>query len=298
MNLNYLRLTAEQRAQEEIHLSNLKKRLGNQKIRILYTNMCLVAGGLEKTIWLLAQGLDKQIFEPELHTVYGGKWEGVMSRILPIHKNESVENLIDTEGFKLLHIFNVPDLYYLWKKVALIETVEGYGTIFFKNADKQGLDRLVFCSDKMKKTLMPLVNVDSSRVEVMPNPVDIDRKIMGGKLKRRLGITNRKLIGWIGRLSPEKNPDLFLDVANALSKDYSFVVIGEGWNPEINIEFLEKMKASKADIHWIRDIDPNEIMDYISDFDLICNTSYTEGHPFSLLEAMAVRVPVVSMCVG
>lgn len=293
-----MRLLAEQRAQEEIHLSNLKKGLGNRKIRVLYANQCLVAGGLEKCIWLMGRGLDKKVFEPELNTTYGGKWEGIMSKVMPIHKAENMEDLIDREGFDLLHIFNVPDLYYLWKKVVFIETVAGYGAIFLKNGDKSGLDRLIFCSSKIKNTLIPLINVNGERVEVMANPVDLDKPVIGGKLKKRLGIVNRKLIGWVGRLSHEKNPELFLDVANALYKDYSFVVIGEAWKPELNIEFLEKMKCSRADIHWIRDVDPNEITDYIKDLTLLCNTSYTEGHPLTILEAMAVKVPVVSLCAG
>lgn len=150
----------------------------------------------------------------------------------------------------------------------------------------------------MDRTLTSLINIERSRIDIMYNPVDLDRAITKGKLRNRLGINDRKLIGWVGRLSPEKDPDLFIEVAEQLPDNIEFVMIGEGWKPDINIEYLEKIYKSKANIHWIRDVDPNDIMDYIADMDVICNTSNTEGHPFTLLEAMAVKVPVVTKCVG
>jgi glycosyltransferase involved in cell wall biosynthesis len=281
-------LLAELRAIEEIQLEKLKKEASAQKIRLLFVNFCLVAGGLEKTIYYILKYLDRNIFIPELVTYYGGKWENVMNQLCPVHKTTNIENVLEY-NFKVIHLFTGKDIYKFHDRAKIIETIEGIGPYFIQDIYKLNLYRIIYCSEMMKNFYTPFLNIDVPRqVQVIYNPCEIKEV----DVKR-----DNNLIGWVGRISPEKNYKLFLKAAELLP-EYKFVIIGEAYKPELNIEFLKLLEDTRADIEWIRDVPPEEMHEILARMGLLCITSFTEGLPLSMLEAMAVKTPVLSTCVG
>ncbi|MEZ5184645.1 MAG: glycosyltransferase [Candidatus Nanopelagicales bacterium] len=114
----------------------------------------------------------------------------------------------------------------------------------------------------------PIVSADLP--ELPPRPVD-----------RRLRI------GWLGRNSPEKRPDLVLDIA-AMAPGIDFVVAGSG--------FGERPPATTDNVEivgWVGDTRA-----FIRNCDLLLNTSDTEGISVSAMEALALGVPVATRDVG
>jgi len=111
-------------------------------------------------------------------------------------------------------------------------------------------------------------------------------------------VPETRLIGYIGRLSPEKGPEVFIQVAGNVHKklpNCHFVLVGEG-------PMREKLK---------NDIDNLGLGNYIhmaglqsdmsqvyASLDLTVSTSYSEGMPLAIIEAMASGVPVVATNVG
>lgn len=101
-------------------------------------------------------------------------------------------------------------------------------------------------------------------------------------------------IGWAGRVSMEKGPDVLVD-AMALLRDVSATasVLGDGALLE---QMRERARVANARMQWNGAI-PNAAR-FFPGFDVFVLSSRTEGTPIALLEAMAAEVPVVATAVG
>jgi len=101
------------------------------------------------------------------------------------------------------------------------------------------------------------------------------------------------LVGWLGRLTKEKGPDVFVD-AMRLLRDESIAasVIGEGRERAP----LEARVRGEANVRF-HGLIPNAGR-YLRAFDVFVLSSRTEGTPMVLFEAMDAGVPVVATRVG
>ena len=112
-----------------------------------------------------------------------------------------------------------------------------------------------------------------------------------------LGIdTEGAVIGWIGRLSPEKGPDVFVQAVHEISSPFELaVMVGDG----VEAKTLREMGAQQTQGSKIRfaGLIPNASR-LLAAFDVLVISSRTEGLPMVLLEAMHAQVPVVATGVG
>jgi glycosyltransferase involved in cell wall biosynthesis len=104
------------------------------------------------------------------------------------------------------------------------------------------------------------------------------------------------VIGWVGRLSREKGPDVLVDALGLLTnRNMHSVVAGDGPDRPA----LERRAAAlgiSERLHWLG-VTPN-ISRCFSAFDCFALSSRTEGTPIALFEAIAAGVPVVASAVG
>jgi glycosyltransferase involved in cell wall biosynthesis len=109
-----------------------------------------------------------------------------------------------------------------------------------------------------------------------------------------LGFSTR-LIGWIGRLSHEKGPDVLLEALPHLPGDCAVVFIGDG--PERSrLAARARALCVGPRVHFAgRRPNAGSLMPA---FDAYALSSRTEGTPLVLFEAMAAGVPVVATRVG
>jgi glycosyltransferase involved in cell wall biosynthesis len=120
--------------------------------------------------------------------------------------------------------------------------------------------------------------------------------------RRSLGVSDDSLaVFFIGRLSEEKNPDVFLETARSLKKSGKldkcrFYVIGDGvMRPTVEIMIKEIGSENVTYLGY----KPNaEIAKYLAAADIFILPSAIEGFPLSILEAMAMKVVVVASRVG
>ncbi len=106
------------------------------------------------------------------------------------------------------------------------------------------------------------------------------------------------LIGYIGRLSPEKGPELFVQVAGEILKKQAnshFVLVGEGPMREKLENEIDNLGLSNY-IHLAGL--QNDMSQVYPSLDLAVSTSYSEGMPLAIIEAMASGIPVVATNVG
>lgn len=120
--------------------------------------------------------------------------------------------------------------------------------------------------------------------------------------RQRLGVEGDVFhIGWVGRLSAEKGPDVMLHAVAALKKRglggrrLVVSIIGEGPKMELLKEQAAALGISKV-IKWHGAID--DASELFPAFDAFALSSRTEGTPMVLFEAMAARVAIAATMVG
>ncbi|HSM59559.1 MAG TPA: glycosyltransferase, partial [Longimicrobiales bacterium] len=103
-------------------------------------------------------------------------------------------------------------------------------------------------------------------------------------------------LGWIGRMTPEKGPDVMVRaLARCGTEGLRLSMVGEGRMRSDLVQLAEELGVGER-ITWHGAV--TEAGDLVAAFDLVVLSSWTEGTPMVLLEAMAAGVPVVATAVG
>jgi glycosyltransferase involved in cell wall biosynthesis len=131
--------------------------------------------------------------------------------------------------------------------------------------------------------------------ETVFNPDLFDRDA----LREKLGISSDDVaIFYIGRLSEEKNPDMYVEAVKLLVsekvKNAKYFMIGDG--PMRNEVQNAVFSIKDRPITYLG-YQPN-IAEYLAAADIFVLPSAVEGFPLSILEAMAMRVVVLATNVG
>lgn len=143
----------------------------------------------------------------------------------------------------------------------------------------------------------------AEKVHVIPNGVDVDRfqpcPETGLELRRQLNIpADAPVCGLVAALRQEKNHLLFLRTAAKVQHqlaDAHFVIVGDGPERE-KLEAAARSTEFTDQIHFLGT--RSDIPQLLTTLDLFLLTSHNEANPVSILEAMAVGLPVVSTRVG
>lgn len=107
-------------------------------------------------------------------------------------------------------------------------------------------------------------------------------------------------IAIVGRLSPEKGHGILLEAASKLLKagfPVELEMIGDGpFRDEIR-RLATELGIEKS-IVLTGELLPDEVARRLADADIFCMASFAEGLPISIMEAMAVGIPVVTTWIG
>ncbi len=134
-------------------------------------------------------------------------------------------------------------------------------------------------------------------VDVVPNPVDVDRFHPGNggkRLREELGVEDRTVALFVGRLAPHKGVGSFVRAADFTDPDVVHLVVGDG--PER--EALGSL-AAQVDAGWkVRfagRVPHGDLPRYYqaADMGVLPSTSRLEAFGIATLEAMASGKPVV-----
>lgn len=147
-------------------------------------------------------------------------------------------------------------------------------------------------SDKLK--LINKFNYPENKISVVYNSFD-------DKIKTHLNIKNKDWnfnIGTVGRLVPEKNQKLIIDIFSELLKHFpnlKLTIVGDGQEKKNIKNYIEKL-------HLLKKV---KILDYtdnvhaiMKSFDVFILTSKYEGIPLTIMDALALGIPVVASNVG
>jgi glycosyltransferase EpsF len=137
------------------------------------------------------------------------------------------------------------------------------------------------------------------RVTVIRNGIDLSGftdypPLVREQLRQSCGADDAsRLIGYVGRLSPEKNPSFILDMAAEAQKqrlNYRFVFAGNG-------DLRDTLLRSRERLHLEDTVcflgTRDDIPSLMQCFDMVVVPSFYEGLPMSALEAQAAGTPVI-----
>lgn len=111
-------------------------------------------------------------------------------------------------------------------------------------------------------------------------------------LQRHPAISRRPTIGWLGRFSPEKRPEWFLELARLLGDRVDCVMAGSG----PLLQHCSRVARGLNNVEVLGFIDDPQ--SFFSRVDLIVITSETEGISVTAMEALQRGIPVVTTAVG
>ncbi|MEO8227982.1 MAG: glycosyltransferase [Gemmatimonadota bacterium] len=140
--------------------------------------------------------------------------------------------------------------------------------------------------------------VPRDRIHLVPNAWSSTARLLERSAARAaLGLgPDEFVVGWVGRLSREKGPDVLVAAVRELGDlPLRVSVIGDG--PE-GPGLRAQLQGDRASGRFIWHGAMADASQYFRAFDAYVLSSRTEGTPISLLEAMAARVPVIATAVG
>lgn len=157
---------------------------------------------------------------------------------------------------------------------------------------------------KATKQLMIDSGINEKKIKVLYNSIDTgfwrkDKNI--STLKQEYGILpHSPVIGTVGRLSKEKDIPTFFKTAQRVLESFPdsiFIIVGDGKGPIVD-ELKELAKDMGIERSVIFTGHRTDLKNIYCAFDIFLMTSLTEGLPNTVLEAMALEIPVISTGVG
>ncbi|MCE5268502.1 MAG: glycosyltransferase [Planctomycetaceae bacterium] len=289
--------------------------------RILQIIPTLDRAGAEKQLCLLAAGLPRDEFEVHVCALTRGgplatdlQSAGVPVRVIGKRWK------LDPRAFWQLkqHVARLrPDLIHTWMFAAnayglAAAKAAGIANVIiaqrcvdpWKSRLKLAIDRAMACRSRAV-----VVNSDgvrdfyvqhgtpAERIRVIPNgvvlpsPPDSTRR----QLLAELGLPEgSRIIGWVGRLWPQKRLEDAIwaaDLLKVIRHDVHLLVIGDGPQRDRLHRYREQVRIADR-VHFLGQ--RSDVPRLMPHFDLLWSSSGYEGQSNAILEAMAAGVPVVA----
>lgn len=155
-------------------------------------------------------------------------------------------------------------------------------------------DKIICISDAEKQSALDKKICKEDKLQVIFNGVDIEAYESGehGAIKRKdLNIPEDAfVVGMVGRMSPQKAPDVFVKMAKQVNNAH-FIIVGNG-NQEDEIRKYAEDNGFSNSLHitgWV-----DNPMSYVELFDVACLLSRWEGFGLALPEYMMAGKPIVA----
>lgn len=194
---------------------------------------------------------------------------------------------------------------------AILERVDGI-SLANRLADKSACARVICEAKTVRDVILAQRRILKCRREqlvVIRNGIDLARfdpsRYDRDRCRAALGFTTEDfVIGAVSRIAPEKNLEHLLRAIEILIRVYAkgaagavrAVIAGPDGGSRERLE----MEAARLGIaEKVKFVGPTgEVPELLSGLDIFAITSFYEGAPFALLEAMAMKLPIVATAVG
>lgn len=284
-------------------------------------------GGTVEYIDLLVSNLDKNEYENIVICPSYGNLKSRMDKrniktyVVEMEREISpLKDIKDTLIIRKILKKEKPDTVYLHSSKA--GALGRLASIFLKNKvlyNSHGWAFNMECSEKKKrfyalieKFLLPLTDIiinisedeyqsainyglNPQKMIVIENGIDIEKYKENTKVK----FLDKFVIGFVGRLSKQKNPMFMIDICEELIKNgednFLFYIVGDG---ELRKEFQEKIKSKNIEKYFYLKGWSEKVEEEIRNFDVALMISKWEGFGLVVCEYMAARKPIITVAVG
>jgi glycosyltransferase involved in cell wall biosynthesis len=194
--------------------------------------------------------------------------------------------------------------------VPLLAVSHGWTAATWKVRLNEALDRLVLrwmdwvvCVSEGQAARVRRAGVAAEHVAVIRNAVPPDAFVAPepawrNRLREFFPRPPRRVVGAAGRLSPEKGFAVLVDAASVVTRadpDVGFILFGDGPLREaLGRRIAERGLQDRFILAGFR----TDLQQFLPVLDLAVLSSFTEGLPVVLLEALAAGVPAVCTAVG
>lgn len=157
------------------------------------------------------------------------------------------------------------------------------------------LDYRIVISAHWRNVLIEKYKEKPEKIHIIKNFIDTDvfdpkRYVKSDKIPF-LSVDNDKcIVTFIGRLHEQKDPIVFLKVAEKLQKyeEFHFIVVGDGPLKQQ----IEDLCAELNNVTFLGE--RSDIADILASTNILLCTSKYEGYPLVSLEAAAMQVPIIA----
>jgi glycosyltransferase involved in cell wall biosynthesis len=165
-----------------------------------------------------------------------------------------------------------------------------------------GSHLIAVCQEAYTQALA--MGVPPDRLTLIPNGVDTELFTPdgdGAQFRESAGVpADAPLVGFVGRIAPEKGPDQFVRAAEFVYRrrpDAHFVLVGGAHLAESDeiAGMIDRMGIGDR-VHLVGQWDDTTAV--YPALDIVVSTSRSEGMPLALLEAMACARPIAALAVG
>ena len=302
----------------------------NNKINILFVIVQMdIMGGSERLVHNLSLRLDPNIFNPSVLWFYGDSVLDDFSKLkIPLHHVPKVKrfdistmrriaNITNENNIHIVNAHHFISMFYSFYACKIKNNAKLIYTEHSKLDFEQikwiwrrigkyllnNLDSVVGVSAEVTEFIKNTFKLHSSKSLIIKNGVDLHAFSRINEIKNiRQGLdieNNYKIIGMVANLRKIKNHIFLLKAFEALLyeiENVKLLLIGQSFtndneNSESEIHnFINKKGLdNKVLLLGFR----SDIPELLNIMDIFCLTSFKEGLPISLIEAMAVGLPVV-----
>ena len=297
------------------------------KIRILHVSQA--AGGVDRYIRMLLKYLDKEKFENILvcsQDFHEEDYRDLVDSFEQVEMTRAIggRDLKAIKGVRALIKKYNPDIVYAHSSKAgaiaraadiglrnrCVYNPHGWAFNMRCSAKKKAMytaiekiaapfcDKIICISDAEKQSALDKKICREDKLQVIFNGVDIESYENGvrGAIKRKdLNIPEDAfVVGMVGRMSPQKAPDVFVKMAKQVKDEVPnahFIIVGNG-NQEDEIRKYAEDNGFSNSLHitgWV-----DNPMSYVELFDVACLLSRWEGFGLALPEYMMAGKPIVA----
>lgn len=300
------------------------------KIRILH--VAQAAGGVDRYIRMLLKYLDKEKFENILvcsQDFHEEDYRDLVDSFEQVEMTRAIGSS-DLKAIKevraLIKKYN-PDIVYAHSSKAgaitrvadiglknhCIYNPHGWAFNMRCSAKKKAMytaiekiaapfcDKIICISDAEKQSALDKKICKEDKLQVIFNGVDIEayeNEVHGAVKRKDLNIPEDAfVVGMVGRISPQKAPDVFVKMAKHVKDEVPnahFIIVGNG-NQEDEIRKYAEDNDFSNSLHitgWV-----DNPMSYVELFDVACLLSRWEGFGLVLPEYMMAEKPIVATSV-
>jgi D-inositol-3-phosphate glycosyltransferase len=166
-------------------------------------------------------------------------------------------------------------------------------------------DRIVCASQHERHLLARLYDADPDQIAVVPCGVDLDLFQPQDKetSRRALGLSDERIILFVGRIEPLKGIDILINAVAQLAEESDFyvLIVGGDKRSRRQVSHLQELASDLGigeRVCFLGAVDHEKLPLYYNAADVCVVPSYYESFGLVALEAMACGTPVVASRVG